>query len=262
MVLLYVLWITSLGPDNYCTFVPWSLRNVLPKESPKLFLDSILYPCDNWILLSITPLPYRMSENSACGEVFEKVAKAASKQISPLNIIFRRCKARVLRHAYRYRDFSRSPIRCSCRCIFFARSYFCLSWISNKRNFVSCNKLLSFCSFHNANIFVSTDCIAAYFILYPWGLLIGLCELWGFCEKFLVYATCGSFGLSVLFFRNRLRLWRSKALVTMSSGVQPVAVYAMRVPPGDIMVPAVPEFAAMVSWYLQYFIDIWLRQHG
>lgn len=31
------------------------------------------------------------------------------------------------------------------------------------------------------------------------------------------------------------------------SGIQPVAVYAMRVPPGDIMVPAVPEFAAMVS---------------
>lgn len=30
------------------------------------------------------------------------------------------------------------------------------------------------------------------------------------------------------------------------SGIQPVAVYAMRVPPGDIMVPAVPEFAAMV----------------
>ncbi|KIX03603.1 uncharacterized protein Z518_07156 [Rhinocladiella mackenziei CBS 650.93] len=29
------------------------------------------------------------------------------------------------------------------------------------------------------------------------------------------------------------------------SGIQPVAVYAMRVPPGDIMVPAVPEFAAM-----------------
>ncbi|EXJ91394.1 hypothetical protein A1O1_04506 [Capronia coronata CBS 617.96] len=29
------------------------------------------------------------------------------------------------------------------------------------------------------------------------------------------------------------------------SGTQPVAVYAMKVPPGDIMVPAVPEFAAM-----------------
>jgi FK506-binding nuclear protein len=29
------------------------------------------------------------------------------------------------------------------------------------------------------------------------------------------------------------------------SGIQPVAVYALRVPPGDIMVPAVPEFAAM-----------------
>lgn len=29
------------------------------------------------------------------------------------------------------------------------------------------------------------------------------------------------------------------------SGIQPVAVYAMRVPPGDIMVPAVPDFAAM-----------------
>ncbi|KIX98301.1 uncharacterized protein Z520_05602 [Fonsecaea multimorphosa CBS 102226] len=29
------------------------------------------------------------------------------------------------------------------------------------------------------------------------------------------------------------------------SGVQPVALYAMKVPPGDIMVPAVPEFAAM-----------------
>ncbi|KIW40996.1 uncharacterized protein PV06_06594 [Exophiala oligosperma] len=29
------------------------------------------------------------------------------------------------------------------------------------------------------------------------------------------------------------------------SGIQPVAVYAMKVPPGDIMVPAVPEFAAM-----------------
>ncbi|KAG9774139.1 hypothetical protein KCU88_g5583, partial [Aureobasidium melanogenum] len=31
----------------------------------------------------------------------------------------------------------------------------------------------------------------------------------------------------------------------MSGGIQPVAVYAMKVPPGDIMVPAVPEFAAM-----------------
>ncbi|KIW62887.1 hypothetical protein PV04_09779 [Phialophora macrospora] len=29
------------------------------------------------------------------------------------------------------------------------------------------------------------------------------------------------------------------------SGIQPVAVYAMRVPPGDIMLPAVPKFAAM-----------------
>ncbi|KIW99068.1 uncharacterized protein Z519_00731 [Cladophialophora bantiana CBS 173.52] len=29
------------------------------------------------------------------------------------------------------------------------------------------------------------------------------------------------------------------------SGLQPVAVYAMKVPPGDIMVPAVPAFAAM-----------------
>lgn len=29
------------------------------------------------------------------------------------------------------------------------------------------------------------------------------------------------------------------------SGIQPVAFYAMKVPPGDIMVPAVPEFAAM-----------------
>ncbi|OQV08133.1 hypothetical protein CLAIMM_12449 [Cladophialophora immunda] len=29
------------------------------------------------------------------------------------------------------------------------------------------------------------------------------------------------------------------------SGIQPVALYAMKVPPGDIMVPAVPEFAAM-----------------
>jgi len=31
------------------------------------------------------------------------------------------------------------------------------------------------------------------------------------------------------------------------SGIQPVAFYAMKVPPGDIMVPAVPEFAAMVG---------------
>ncbi|KAK7888027.1 peptidylprolyl isomerase fpr3 [Exophiala xenobiotica] len=29
------------------------------------------------------------------------------------------------------------------------------------------------------------------------------------------------------------------------SGIQPVAVYAMKVPPGDILIPAVPEFAAM-----------------
>jgi FK506-binding nuclear protein len=29
------------------------------------------------------------------------------------------------------------------------------------------------------------------------------------------------------------------------SGVQPVAVYAMKVPAGDVMVPAVPDFAAM-----------------
>lgn len=31
------------------------------------------------------------------------------------------------------------------------------------------------------------------------------------------------------------------------AAVQPVAVYAMRIPPGDIMIPAVPEFAAMAS---------------
>jgi len=31
------------------------------------------------------------------------------------------------------------------------------------------------------------------------------------------------------------------------SGTQPVAVYAMRIPPGDVMVPAVPNAAAMVS---------------
>lgn len=33
----------------------------------------------------------------------------------------------------------------------------------------------------------------------------------------------------------------------MSGNIQPVAVYAMRIPPGDVMVPAVPQFAAMVS---------------
>jgi hypothetical protein len=30
------------------------------------------------------------------------------------------------------------------------------------------------------------------------------------------------------------------------SGIQPVAIYGVKVPPGDIMIPASPEFAAMV----------------
>ena len=30
------------------------------------------------------------------------------------------------------------------------------------------------------------------------------------------------------------------------SGTQPVAVYGLKVPPGDILIPAVPDFAAMV----------------
>lgn len=32
------------------------------------------------------------------------------------------------------------------------------------------------------------------------------------------------------------------------AGTQPVAVYSLRIPPGDVLVPAVPEFAAMVSF--------------
>jgi len=31
------------------------------------------------------------------------------------------------------------------------------------------------------------------------------------------------------------------------AGTQPVALYAMRIPPGDVMIPAVPHAAAMVS---------------
>lgn len=38
----------------------------------------------------------------------------------------------------------------------------------------------------------------------------------------------------------------TSSLYIAMSGIQPVAFYAMKVPPGDIMVPAVPEFAAMV----------------
>jgi hypothetical protein len=40
----------------------------------------------------------------------------------------------------------------------------------------------------------------------------------------------------------------SKSLLTTSamSGTQPVALYALKVPPGDVAVPAVPDFAAMV----------------
>merc|ERR1711939_213077 len=39
--------------------------------------------------------------------------------------------------------------------------------------------------------------------------------------------------------------YRTTKLLSKMSGIQPVAVYAMKVPPGDILVPAVPEFAAM-----------------
>lgn len=31
------------------------------------------------------------------------------------------------------------------------------------------------------------------------------------------------------------------------SGIQPVAVYALKVPPGGALIPAVPDAAAMVS---------------
>ena len=41
--------------------------------------------------------------------------------------------------------------------------------------------------------------------------------------------------------------YRTTKLLSKMSGIQPVAVYAMKVPPGDILIPAVPEFAAMVS---------------
>lgn len=40
---------------------------------------------------------------------------------------------------------------------------------------------------------------------------------------------------------------RVTATAVKMSGTQPVGVYAVRVPPGDIMVPAVPNAAAMVS---------------
>jgi hypothetical protein len=33
------------------------------------------------------------------------------------------------------------------------------------------------------------------------------------------------------------------------SGTQPVALFALKVPPGDILVPAVPDAAAMVCRY-------------
>jgi hypothetical protein len=33
------------------------------------------------------------------------------------------------------------------------------------------------------------------------------------------------------------------------SGTQPVALFALKVPPGDILVPAVPDAAAMVCHY-------------
>merc|ERR1712000_745748 len=40
-------------------------------------------------------------------------------------------------------------------------------------------------------------------------------------------------------------VYHTTKFLSKMSGIQPVAVYAMKVPPGDILVPAVPEFAAM-----------------
>ena len=41
------------------------------------------------------------------------------------------------------------------------------------------------------------------------------------------------------------------------SGTQPVALYALRVPPGGALIPALPEVAAMVSLgYLVVHLDL------
>jgi len=53
-------------------------------------------------------------------------------------------------------------------------------------------------------------------------------------------------------------VYHTTKFLSKMSGIQPVAVYAMKVPPGDILVPAVPEFAAMVSspWGFDAFCEL------
>jgi len=46
---------------------------------------------------------------------------------------------------------------------------------------------------------------------------------------------------------NKTKDTQSTRSTANMSGLQPVSMYSMRIPPGDFMLPAVPDHAAMVG---------------